>query len=503
MPKLTRRDFLKLTALTGGAAALSSIAPSDIYASSDQKGIIIFLFDAMSARNLSVYGYPRPTTPNLERLAARSTVFHAHNSAGNYTTPGVASLLTGTYPWTHRALNISGLIARSHVENNLFTALGHSFHRFAYAQNIYVTYQLDQFGKGIDELIDPEAFSVINQVIGSTFPYDRDAAYRAFDDFLTQNSEIPASLVLGLLSRLMLRRQLALYKNSDYPNGPSRTSNYSLFFELKTVFDGVIETLKNPVSLPRVSYFHLWAPHGPYRPTPKFANTFIDNWKPIAKPNHRFGFNTSLSDLRTRRSHYDEYIANVDDEFGRLLDFMEKDGILDNNYVIVTSDHGEMFERGVDGHLTPLLYDPIVHSPLIVSAPGQTSQIDITTPTSSVDVLPTLLHLAGKEIPAWSEGQILPGLGGTDDPNRATFSVEAKSNPAFAPLKMATVAMRKGPYKLIYYTGYETHESFELYEHSNDIEEMKDLYPQQPAVAKSLREELLDKLADVNRNFKR
>jgi arylsulfatase A-like enzyme len=296
---------------------------------------------------------------------------------------------------------------------------------------------------------------------------------------------------------------LALYKNPDYPNGPPRTSNYSLFFELKTVFDGVLETLKNPAPRPRVSYYHLWAPHGPYRPIPKFANTFIDNWKPIVKPMHRFGFDTFPSDLRTRRSHYDEYIANVDDEFGRLLDFMEKDGFLENNYVMVTSDHGEMFERGVDGHITPLLYDPVVHSPLIISSPGQTSQVNITTPTNSVDILPTLLHLMGKSIPAWCEGQILPGLGGVDDPNRVTFTVEAKSNPAFAPLKTATIAMRKGPYKLIYYTGYEASDAFELYDHSSDFEEMEDLYPQQLAIAKTLREELLDKLAEVNRNFRR
>ena len=87
MPKLNRRDFLKLTALTSGAVAFSTFAPPHILTSPDQKGIIIFVFDAMSARNLSVYGYPRQTTPNLERFAARSTIYHAHNSAGNYTTP--------------------------------------------------------------------------------------------------------------------------------------------------------------------------------------------------------------------------------------------------------------------------------------------------------------------------------------------------------------------------------------------------------------------------------
>ena len=503
MPQLTRRDFLKLAALAGTAAALGPLPQVHSFANPDPKGVIIFIFDAMTARDLSVYGYQRPTAPNLERLASRSTVFHAHNSAGNYTTPGTASLLTGAYPWTHRALNISGLITRKFVDNNLFRAFGNSFHRTAYSQNIYVTYQLDQFGENVDELINPEAFSVIDQVIGSNFSHDRDAAYRAFDDFLTQNSEIPASLVIGLISRLLLRRQLALYKNPDYPVGPPRTSNYSLFFQLKDVFDGVLNHIKGYKSvLPRVSYYHLWAPHGPYRPTPQFANTFIDNYKPNTKPAHRFANGISTSDLRTHRSHYDEYIANVDNEFGRLLDYMEKDGLLEKNYLVITSDHGEMFERGEDGHITPLVFDPVIHSPLIISSPGQTSRVDITTATNSVDVLPTLLNLTGQNIPAWCEGKLLPGLGGTFDPQRATFTIEAKTNPAFAPITKATIAMRKGSYKLIYYTGYEGEDSFELYDHATDLEELNDLYPKQTVIANSLRAELLDTLSSMNKKVK-
>lgn len=500
MTNLTRREFLKLSAITG-AIALSALAPSNIFGNSNQKGVIIILFDAMSACNMSVYGYRRRTTPNLERFAARSTVFHAHNSAGNYTTPGAASLLTGTYPWTHRALNINGPIAHNLVDNNIFGAFGKAFYRFTYSQNIAVTYHLDQFRKDIDEFLNPETFSVIDQMIGSNFPTDQTAAHRAFEGFLTLNSEIPASIVTGLLSRLALRRELALYKNPDYPSGPPWTSTAPLFFELKAVFDGVIETLRNPTPQPRLSYYHLWAPHNPYRPTPKFANTFIDGWKPVDKPAHRFGPNISKSSLRTRRSHYDEYIANVDDEFGRLLDFMEDDGLLENNYVVVTSDHGELFERGVDGHITPLLYDPILHIPLIISSPGQTSQVDITTPTNIVDVLPTLLHLVGESPPAWCEGQILPGLGGVDDPERSTFSVEAKANPAFAPINKGTFAMQKGQFKLIYYTGYEAEDTFEFYDHETDSEELNDLYPQQPAIAKTMRDELLGKISDVNRHF--
>jgi arylsulfatase A-like enzyme len=77
----------------------------------DLPNVIIILFDALCAFNLSAYGYPRQTSPNMERFASRATVYHNHHSAGNYTTPSTASLFTSTYPWTHRALNLNSLTA--------------------------------------------------------------------------------------------------------------------------------------------------------------------------------------------------------------------------------------------------------------------------------------------------------------------------------------------------------------------------------------------------------
>jgi hypothetical protein len=61
--------------------------------------------------------------------------------------------------------------------------------------------------------------------------------------------------------------------------------------------------------------------------------------------------------------------------------------------------------------------------------------------------------------------------------------------------------MRKGNYKLIYYTGYEAEESFELYDLDTDLEELTDLYPQQPAIARQLREELLESWFDADKAY--
>ncbi len=83
--------------------------------------------------------------------------------------------------------------------------------------------------------------------------------------------------------------------------------------------------------------------------------------------------------------------------------------------MIVTSDHGELFERGELGHATALMYAPVTHIPLLISAPKQQARSDFHSVTSNVDLLPTLLNIAGKEIPEWVEGKILPGFGGNED----------------------------------------------------------------------------------------
>jgi arylsulfatase A-like enzyme len=506
MSKLSRRDFLKVVSTVSGAVTVSSVLPKPFSHSSPadkpSANIIIIVMDSMAAENLSLYGYRRNTVPNFEKFAERATVYHSHVAGGNYTSPGTASLLTGMYPWTHRAINISGLIARDHTQRNFFHLLGPGYTRLAYSQNPSPNHFFAQFLPDIETILYPGAFSVVERVVGNKFPGDLEPGYRVYDEFMASNAQVPASLLFGLTQRILLRRDLALAQNQDYGKGLPRISNYPIFFELKDVYDGIISTLEQ-LKPPYLTYFHLWAPHSPYRPTQEFDDLFANGWRPANKPPHRFSSQVPNSHLNTRRRYYDKYIANVDAEFGRLVHYMEETGILENSYVIVTSDHGESFERGLDGHITPLLYNPLVHIPLIISSPGQNFRKDIHSPTSCIDVLPTLLSIAGRDIPQWCEGKVLPGLGGVDDFERSIFTVEAKTNPAFAALERVTISMRKGQYKMICYTGYEAEDSFELYDLEHDMGELKDLYPLQPAVAKRMQFELLEKLHQSNQSYKK
>jgi arylsulfatase A-like enzyme len=200
------------------------------------------------------------------------------------------------------------------------------------------------------------------------------------------------------------------------------------------------------------------------------------------------------------RRQYDEYIAYADSEFARLYDFMAQAGLLDNTYVVLTSDHGEMFERGIKGHNTPVLYEPLVHIPLLISKPGQRQREDAYTPTSCVDLLPTLLHVTGRAIPDWCEGEVLPTFGNqAADGERSIFSIEAKENPKHAPLTKGTIALIRGRYKLIHYFGYDGYENeYELYDLVNDPEEMENLYLSRKSIAADLRRELKKKRREVN-----
>jgi arylsulfatase A-like enzyme len=338
--------------------------------------------------------------------------------------------------------------------------------------------------------------------VGDYFPNDRHMAARALDDFMFQKGSSSASVLFGTLYRALYYRASSLLDNTGYPRGISENANYPYYFRLENLFGGLASLIAD-FSPPTFAYLHLFPPHAPYRSSEKFFGTFVDGWNPVEKPIHRFGDKLSKQIIKTARRGYDEYIATIDWEFGKLLDNLEKNGTLDNSYLIITADHGEMFERGEKEHASVLLYDPIMHIPLIVSAPGQQKRSDVYTHTHAVDLLPTIAQIAGRPIPSWGQGKLLPKLGGLEDQSRSIYTIEAKLNPAFAPLHRATIALQKDDYKLIYYTGYESEDSFELYNLTEDIEELDDLYPIKPAAAKTLKEELLDSLSDADKPYKK
>lgn len=497
-----RREFLKLLAATPAAYALSRLLPRRRHAGPDQHGqgpnVIVLVFDAMSAANLSVYGYRRKTTPNFERFARRASVYRAHYSTANFTVPGTASLLTGLHPWTHRGINLSGLIRRDLADHNIFQLIGPSSDRLAFGQNVMAANLLNQFRHEIDRWLPPSAFSQLSILLSEDFPHDEGSAYQTLDRFLFDYVNAPGSLILGLSQRALFER-LKQFKD-DFPRGLPEPYEYPLVYRLQDVINGLMDTL-DALPGPSFSYIHVFSPHVPYNAHKDFVGIFNDGWTQPQKPRSRFAEDDSDRTIEQNRLWYDEYVANVDFEFGRFLDHLEQSRALNNTYLVVTADHGELFERGVKGHVNPLLYEPLVRVPLLVSAPGQTEAQSVDVPTSSVDLLPTLLTATGRVVPPWAEGQLLPGFGGEPASDRPIYMLEAKSSSAFGRLSHATFAMRRGPHKIILYRGYAAYDkqdAFELYDVVNDPDEMDDLFATQPAAASGLRAELLEKFDEID-----
>jgi len=502
---ISRREFLKFASLTGEALLATVVNNKTKLLPNMQAGfpnIVIIVFDALSASNMSLYGYPRDTTPNFERFSQHATVYHAHYAGGSFTTPGTASLLTGTYPWTHRAINLFGLIERDLTRHNIFNAIGNQYQRFAFSQNILPNFFLGQFPKDLEGVLNPASFSIDTYLYGSYFRNDRINSYRA-QDFLAleEPTVFSRSLLFGPFVNYLMEQKRAAVNKDMYPLGIPQVKNGAFLFTLTDVMNGIGDTLKK-ASEPFMHYYHIMAPHEPYRPDIHFYQRYEeDGFVSIKKPRVRLDAGYKQVRLDASRNIYDAFIANTDHALGTLLNTMEQNKVFENSYVIITSDHGEMFERGVEGHLNSHLYEPGIRIPLLISAPGQTSRKDIYTPTNSVDILPTLTSSIHGVVPDWTEGKVLPSLGGTEDMERSVFTVEAKSNSAFQPLKKATFAMRKGSYKLIHYTGYSIDDFFELYDIENDPEELNDLYPSGMSVSKSMREELLDTILTQNKHF--
>jgi arylsulfatase A-like enzyme len=498
----TRRDFLKLVSLLPllllPLPKRTADAPSS--AQDSTPNILIFVFDALSARHLPIYGYARNTTPNLTRFAERATVYHSHHSGGNFTTSGTASLLTGVYPWTHRAIQEYGTVLESFSSQNIFSTYPKAGFSFAYTHNLLAEYLLQQFRSHIGlfkrtrelALNDPEYSDRL-------FASDYNVSFGSEQAILRGGATKPTSLLGSLLYRVL--RLSRLIKTADvyeaqFPNGVPNLND--IYFILEDAINWLIAELP-AARQPFLGYFHILPPHDPYCPRVDFVGKFQDDFVPPAKPPSPFSQGISEESTQYSRMQYDEYLAYADAEFGRLYDALLQKGTLDQATVIVTADHGELFERGIVGHVTPTLYEPLIHIPLLVSVPGQTQRQDIDTHTSAVDILPTLAKLTGQPAPAWGEGQVLPGFSGepvTTAPD--VFAVEAKSSPKQGVLNKVTVAMIKGNYKLIYYRGYPKNPAPELYDLSNDPEELQDLASVNPSVAADLQQAIEAKLRQTH-----
>jgi choline-sulfatase len=173
-------------------------------------------------------------------------------------------------------------------------------------------------------------------------------------------------------------------------------------------------------------------PHAPLTAPGRYIRRYRGKLPPAEKPPLREDYasyepyarnfiekSSSLISREEAQAGYEAYYACVDfldDCIGDLLNGLQKDGLLDNTYIIYTADHGEMLGRhGIWGK--KLYYEPSINVPLLISGPGITGGKRAVGPVSTIDLYPTFCSLAGLPIPEGLDGVDVSSL--LTDPENA------------------------------------------------------------------------------------
>jgi arylsulfatase A-like enzyme len=501
---INRREFLKLAGLAGLLSSKPLRALADSTANSgnpSQSNILIIVFDALSALNMSIYGYARETTPNLTRLAQKATVFNNHYTGGIFTTPGTASLLTGALPWSHRAFHLNGSVSNPFISQNIFSTAPDGTFTNSYSHNNLVATLLYQFRSDLNQLGMPRKLALADlKYSDRIFKNDYHIAFKSEDAILRGDKRVAGSLFFSYFYN-WLSNATTLKLNAEYkehlPQGVPHLNG--VYFKFEDSIDWAIEQIKT-MPQPYLAYFHFLPPHEPYTVRRDFKDLFNDDYAPPEKPESFVSEGKRQKNLDMNRRRYDRYIAYLDSEFARLFGEMEQSGQLENTTLILTADHGELFERGILGHVAPVMYEPLVHIPLVIFRPGQSSRQDVIERTSSTDVLPTILSVYNQPTPEWSEGQILPTFQAQKtNSDRTLYAMDCKSASKHGELTSGTYMAFQGDYKLVHYM--EDPDQNELFNLANDPEELENLIKSEPAIAADLMGQLTDKLNQVNEPY--
>lgn len=146
-------------------------------------------------------------------------------------------------------------------------------------------------------------------------------------------------------------------------------------------------------------FLHTFQVHAPYAPPEAYRPLFAED-APAAR----------TAEQRRTIADYDREIRYVDDQLAELVRWSERHGLADDTVWIVLSDHGEEFwEHGSLGHGT-LPYEEVLRVPLIVRGPGVARGVRRPDPLHHLDLMPTLLELAGAPLPAGLHGRSFAAL---------------------------------------------------------------------------------------------
>ena len=145
-------------------------------------------------------------------------------------------------------------------------------------------------------------------------------------------------------------------------------------------------------------FLHLFDPHWRYLPPDDFVELFgprPENVDALLSTIIDRAPPSGPKDIEQLENLYDGEIAYVDQELGRLLDWLKERGLYEASMIIITSDHGEAFYEHEHWQHSDTLYEEMIRVPLLVKWPYSSARTSVETAVSHVDLFSTILEAAG------------------------------------------------------------------------------------------------------------
>lgn len=475
--KLERRRTIQLLGAGALAAASGPFSRAVAKQPRARPNILFFITDDQAQSALSCYGNSILKTPNMDRIGDEGIRFELAFVTNSLCAPSRASFLTGLYSHSHG-------VTTNGEEPGWF----------------------DQQGLRRDQDTWPKLL--------------REAGYAS----AVVGKWHIKSLPFGFDHFAVLPGQGAYFDPEFIVNdGHARFRGHTD----DVIADQALAWLKHrPADKPFCLLCQFKAPHTPWESAPRFRDEFSDVEIPIPPAFERLPDNIPEPVLKTRMSvagmdfssrgvprdlpperrkqanlqtfvkNYYRVLRGVDENVGRVLDFLDKEGLAQNTVVIYTSDNG--FFLGEFGlYDKRLMYEPSIRVPMLMRWPERIrpKQVDNAHMVLNVDVAPTLLEIGGAPPPKDLHGRSwLPLLDNPKTVWRDAFLYEFYEYPAVHCVRKHR-GVRTRNWKLIHF--WEQPEEYALYDLANDPDELVNLAdrPEHARRLKDLRA-LLDRLRE-------
>jgi arylsulfatase A-like enzyme len=319
------------------------------------ENVILITIDTMRPDRISAYGYDKHRTPNLDRLATEGTLFENAFCDVTWTTPSMASVMTGTYATRH-GLRSSFQTLKPEAITLAEILRNHEMHTAA----IIASYPLASiFGLN-------QGFDLYDETFTAPLALDDEVEFGP-QPAVPQPDRPPSDDTVAMRLFLVTQARSNAYRSDDQ------------------VSDRAIAWLRKERRDPFFLWIHYFGPH--------------------EKPTGYVGLEKLAKERGVQLAAYDPDVVTVDQAIGRVLATLDELGLAADTAVIVHADHGQsLMEHDYFGHGRNV-YDPTAHIPLIIRAPEHVpaGRRDALI-ARNVDILPTVLALLKIPNPVQSDG---------------------------------------------------------------------------------------------------